>query len=368
MNLINDETTDNEYYLLTIEYKLDNPDLQKMLSEKKVQFVCELSCTGTLYRKSETSDSLIQKISVSKNYVRDKVELLFVLVSVESNSNYTNSKVHNDYAGYNFDIDNGDVLAYLGESFFIAGIAYQRLKAVSSFMEIIKGENETGDFNIILESQKIQIQLSKKDYEQYCEPRIGKNPEYATVFHSSIVLPTLIHALYQLKNDDDVKEYSWAKIIEFRLQNDENLKTIEFEEKTFRKLHNYFLECLLKGCFKIYLIVKQQILITKIKSNNMELQKVFREAYIENLRRGVKNGSLVKYYESDTFLFDSEKIMQSPRIMKPTSGEFIIPDETSFYDFENSKIIYEAYKTLTPLQASDVRLWTPTLHIQITTP
>jgi len=94
----------------------------------------------------------------------------------------------------------------------------------------------------------------------------------------------------------------------------------------------------------------------------MELQKIFRESYVDDLRQGVKNGSLMKYYESDAFLFDSEKIMQSPHIMKPISGEFIIPDATSLYDFENSKIIYEAYKTITPLQASDVRLWTYLAH------
>jgi len=241
VNLTNDETTDKENYLLTIEYKLDNLDLEKLLADKKVQFVCELSCTGTLYRKSESSDSPIQKISVPKNYVRDKVELLFLLVAIEANPHYTNSKVHPDFLGYSFDIDSGDVLAYLGESSFIAGIAYQKLKAVSSFMEIIKGANDTGDFNIILESPKIQIQLSIKDYEKYCEPRIGKNPEYATVFHSSIVLPTIIHALYQLKQEDDVKEYAWAKIIQFRLDNDENLKSIQFEEKNIPKIAQLFL-------------------------------------------------------------------------------------------------------------------------------
>ena len=238
-NLTNDENTDKENYLLTIEYELNNPDLQKMLLEKKVQFLCELSCTATLYRKSETSDSFIQKISVPKNYVRDKVELLFLLVSVESNSNYTNSKVHVDFTGYSFDIDKGDVLAYLGESYFIAGVAYKKLKAASSFMEIIKGQNEVGDFNIIIDSSKIQIQLAIKDYQKYCEPRIGKNPEFASVFHSSIVLPTLIHALYQLIHDDEIKEYSWAQIIKFRLDNE--FKSIQLEEKNIPKIAQNFL-------------------------------------------------------------------------------------------------------------------------------
>jgi hypothetical protein len=94
----------------------------------------------------------------------------------------------------------------------------------------------------------------------------------------------------------------------------------------------------------------------------MELQKLFRANYVEKLREGVKNRSLVKYYESDTFLFDLEQVMQSPLIFKPAKGDLILPDSKSFYDFENSRIIYEAYKSLTPLQASDTRLWTYLAH------
>lgn len=237
----NDETTDKNSYILTVEYELNNEDLGKLFADKKAQFLCEVSCTGTVYRKCYTCDTTLQKINIPKDGVREKVELLFLLVSAEPIPNYTNSQVHPDFSGYKFDIDKGDVLAYLGESSFYAGIAYEKLKAVSSFMEIIKGENDHGDFNIILESPKIQVQLSQQDYEKYSDRRIGKSYEYATVFHSAVVLPTLIHALYQLKLDDDVKEYSWAKIIEFRLENEKDLNVISFEEKNIPKIAQIFL-------------------------------------------------------------------------------------------------------------------------------
>lgn len=94
----------------------------------------------------------------------------------------------------------------------------------------------------------------------------------------------------------------------------------------------------------------------------MELQNLFLGTYVEQLRKGVKDGSLVKYYESDTFLFDNEKTILSPKITKIGTGEFDMPKGTSYYDFENSKIIFETYKNLTPLQASDIRLWTYLAH------
>lgn len=94
----------------------------------------------------------------------------------------------------------------------------------------------------------------------------------------------------------------------------------------------------------------------------MESQKLFIGTYVEKLRNGVKDGSLVKYYESDTFLFDHEQVYSSPQIAKTNKGELKIPDGTNYYDFENSKIIFEAYKNLTPLQASDIRMWTYLAH------
>jgi hypothetical protein len=126
----------------------------------------------------------------------------------------------------------------LGESFFIAGIAWQKLTAVSSFMEIISGENEEGDFNIILDTSKIQVQLSKKDFQRYREPVIGSTAEYASTFHSSIVLSTLIHALYQLADPSksDLIELPWAKIIQFRLQTDEKLRGLALNADNILKI------------------------------------------------------------------------------------------------------------------------------------
>ncbi|MFA5011118.1 MAG: DUF6339 family protein [Ignavibacteria bacterium] len=95
----------------------------------------------------------------------------------------------------------------------------------------------------------------------------------------------------------------------------------------------------------------------------MKFQNIFRTEYVEHLRRGVKDGSLIKYYESDTFLYDNEKILQFPVEYYPENIKLIIPNNKSNYDFENSKIIYESYKSLTPLQASDIRLWTYLSHI-----
>jgi len=249
-----DEKSDKSNYILQVDYSLVNEDLQNLLSAKKIEFVCEINCSSTLYRRAEKTIRLQHRIKIPKDYVRENVELLFILVSVEELNHYKNSTSHPDFSGYEFDLDTGDVLAYLGEASFFAGIEFRKLKAVSNFMEVIQGPKQSGEFNVILDNPKIQVQLSKEDYTLFSS--IGKKPEWTNVFHSSFVLPTLIHALYQIRPESNKREYddkSWAKIILWRIDNEEMFKGIVFEEDNILRIAQLFLgnpnERLLKDLF-----------------------------------------------------------------------------------------------------------------------
>ena len=51
----------------------------------------------------------------------------------------------------------------------------------------------------------------------------------------------------------------------------------------------------------------------------MEYQKIFREKYVDQLRRGVKDNSLVKFYESGQFEYEKEQVLILPNIIKPAN-------------------------------------------------
>ena len=94
----------------------------------------------------------------------------------------------------------------------------------------------------------------------------------------------------------------------------------------------------------------------------MELQSIFKQTYVDELQRGVKSGFLIELYSNESFDYNRDKVLQAPLIKKPENADLLLPDGNTLYDFENAKIIYEAYKTLTPLQASDIRFWTYLAH------
>ena len=93
----------------------------------------------------------------------------------------------------------------------------------------------------------------------------------------------------------------------------------------------------------------------------MAVQKLFRSGYIDELFRNIKNGDWGKYL-AEEFKYDDSAVI--PNIeMKVTPAKLRIPESGKSYDFENSKNIFEAYNNLTPVQATDTRLWTYLAHV-----
>lgn len=97
----------------------------------------------------------------------------------------------------------------------------------------------------------------------------------------------------------------------------------------------------------------------------MQYQNLFKSSYVEELRRGVTDGSLVDYYKSASFEYDTEKVIFSPLIRRPEGLELLLPEGSKLNDAENAKRIFRAFQFLTPLQASDTRLWTYLAHVDL---
>src|SRR5690606_5208836 len=103
---------------------LVNNDLKKLLQESKAEFLCEATCTNTVYRENIVSDNSKIEFEIPKKQVKGKVEFICLLVAKESLFGYSNANAHSDYSGFTFDLDKGDILAFFGEFTFDADIKY----------------------------------------------------------------------------------------------------------------------------------------------------------------------------------------------------------------------------------------------------
>lgn len=216
-----------DVYEIEVSCKQENADLKNLITLHKAEFLCEVTCTNTFYRELFSSNKGKMKFEIPKKDVKGRVEFTCLLVAKEKISEYSNTEAHPDYSDYTFEIEQGDVLAYFGGFSFNADIKYEKLKAVSSFMEIV--ENEDLKYTYVdLKKSKIEIQLPSETYNIYRNDIISQEEKFSSVFHSSIVLNAILTALY---NFEEHKDYLWAKVIDYRLKNEKQLKDINFDEK-----------------------------------------------------------------------------------------------------------------------------------------
>ncbi len=219
-------TEDENGYKISIEFSIDNEDILSLIEDNKAEYVVEVTCSDTLFRKVYRSHNNKLDFYIPKHSVKGKVNFDNFIIAKEPILNYKNSKAHSDYNDYEIDMEKGGILAFFGSFDFTAQIDYKKLKAVASFMEVIEGDGDYTDFD--LDADKILIRLPKEEYKLFQQPVISKEPKLAPVFHSSFVLNTLIVALY---NYEEYKDKLWAQVITYRMQNDEELKDYSIEDK-----------------------------------------------------------------------------------------------------------------------------------------
>jgi hypothetical protein len=228
---------DRAYYYLYPIFNLQNRTIDELIKNKKAVFVVEVECSNTFYRYSFFGYEKSPTIKIVAESLRDDVDVVFTVCSNTNLDEYLIEGAHSAYENQKFKIENGDIIAYGGNTSFIATKNYESLRAVSSIMLIKKGNYETGIAKVNFNEEKIELTLSKTEYKIYND---NKNDErLSTFFHSSLVFPILYRALFYIKiSDEEFVSKKWFKVLKTRLD-DENL-SIEDEEKHFELIQKLF--------------------------------------------------------------------------------------------------------------------------------
>jgi len=94
----------------------------------------------------------------------------------------------------------------------------------------------------------------------------------------------------------------------------------------------------------------------------MEKQLIFKEKYLQQLKKTLEEGVSVELYRSNEFVYDKKATLMMPNIGKPENLSQKLKIDN---DFETAVLLYEAFKNLEPIQAADERLWTYLSHVDL---
>jgi len=212
-----------DFITIRTQAHLDNPTLIKLINNGIAAYCVEVECPQTFFRETYLLVKPENDIRIESCRLRNKVNLAFYIVAIKKISDYQIVGANEDYGKHTFDIEKGDVLAFGGSPFFYAHKDWQSLKAVKSFMDIEKSNEENGPMHITLSNEKIIVSLSPKDYERFFFYQ--ETDALAPVFHSSIVLPTLIYAIHEMVASQTEHEGTdWYSCLDFMRRQDEKLK------------------------------------------------------------------------------------------------------------------------------------------------
>ena len=96
----------------------------------------------------------------------------------------------------------------------------------------------------------------------------------------------------------------------------------------------------------------------------MQLQKTFKESYMKTLRDAVRSGQAISLYAADSFEVDQTQVKRLANVYAPIGlGEklAIVWED----DFQSAIAIYEAYKGISPLLASNEAFWAYLTHVDL---
>jgi uncharacterized protein DUF6339 len=91
-------------------------------------------------------------------------------------------------------------------------------------------------------------------------------------------------------------------------------------------------------------------------------QKIFRDRYMQELKKSVQSGNKTDFYKSKEFVYDKKQVLPVQNLNAPDD---LLSNLDVNNDCHTAIQIYEAYKTLEPIQASDERLWTYLAHVDL---
>lgn len=213
------------HYIFEFDAICENGEILDLIAEGYAEYVCEVNCQRTFLRKCYKQNVPHFKIEVPKHGVSGTIEFEVTIAVKKPIAEYTNSQFHEDYIGYSFNLEPGDLLGFIAAFTYDADINYDKLQAVGSFMEI--NQNSADATAVELGHPKISILLPPDMYQAY-KGHVHNNRQIASVIHASLVFNALTDAL---NNINEHRHELWAKTIIYRLKTEEGLKKFYIDDE-----------------------------------------------------------------------------------------------------------------------------------------
>lgn len=209
-------SSDIDSYKIDITLTQNNKTIKDLISRGVAEYTCEIDCQKAFLRESVASKTPTFSFSIPRRKVNGRVYLNGFVTVKESIPEYSNPDFNEDYEGFTFDLEPGDILVGFPQSYFDADIKYDKLQAAGSFM-VIREDVTIEETRFDIAGDKIEIVLPSEMYSMFKGGIGDRNME---IIHSSMVFNALCFALYNIQENS---ETLWARCINTRIDTEPEL-------------------------------------------------------------------------------------------------------------------------------------------------
>jgi hypothetical protein len=212
---------DKDNWLIGLKIDMNNPVLQRLISEGNAAYHIEVECRSTFYRWAFNTREQVQEFSIPTTRLRGKVQLDAFIVAMRPVPDYKPVDTHEDYGDRTYGIVTGEILGVGGTRTFVADTEFDPLRAsANSFIKIERGPDAKGNMEIQNGQDEIIIRLPYEDYDKFQEMAGTKVVE--DILHASIIFPVLVDAAWMVKKNRNEQNERLRAIMEQRnLMNEE---------------------------------------------------------------------------------------------------------------------------------------------------
>lgn len=214
---------DPHEHIITLHLNTNNPLIEGLVKDGLAVYSCEVECRKTFFRVCYTSTDKNFVIRFPRKAVAGEIRLFPTVTVTKQIRNYQNPGFHEDYKGFSFLLEPGDLLCLFNRLDYFADISFDKLKAVSSFITILSTDKELS--YIDLDKPKIHLYLPKDLHTLY-RTKISNQSDFNSSIHSSLAMNALIYALSQIEKYPDTK---WAQTIKYRMQTESEFENLDVE-------------------------------------------------------------------------------------------------------------------------------------------
>lgn len=191
---------------LTFDIAMNCPELERLILNGQAEYVIHLECSTTAYREVLGSVSKHIEHIIPIGRINGTFDAVAFVILKKNIINFSCADWIDDYSGMTFNLSTGSILAYQNLPSLDITKDYEEFTNAGSIFSIYKRITEDDrPAEINLDSSKIRIGLSSKDYDIYAV--YSTKTELQALLNSILVLPALVYVFEELKQEGGEETY-----------------------------------------------------------------------------------------------------------------------------------------------------------------